>query len=51
MFAHLFSPGRIGTMETRNRLVFTAMGNALANTDGTVSERDIHFYAARAKGA
>ena len=37
MFAHLFSPGRIGTMETRNRLVFTAMGNALANTDGTVS--------------
>jgi 2,4-dienoyl-CoA reductase-like NADH-dependent reductase (Old Yellow Enzyme family)/thioredoxin reductase len=50
VFAHLFSPGRIGTMETRNRLVFTAMGNALANTDGTVSERDIHFYAARAKG-
>lgn len=50
MFPHLFSPGRIGTMETRNRLVFTAMGNALANTDGTVSDRVIHFNTARARG-
>ncbi|ADL08293.1 FAD-dependent oxidoreductase [Thermosediminibacter oceani] len=50
MFDSLFSKGKIGTMETKNRIVFTAMGNALANNDGTVSERDIHFYGARAKG-
>ena len=50
MFDSLFSPGKIGSMETKNRVVFTAMGNALANKDGSVSERDIHFYGARAKG-
>lgn len=50
MFNHLFSEGSIGTMKTSNRVVFTAMGNAFANTDGTVSEKDIHFYGARAKG-
>lgn len=50
MFDHLFSEGTIGTMKTSNRVVFTAMGNAFAHTDGTVSETDIHFYGARAKG-
>lgn len=50
MFDNLFTKGKIGTMETKNRIAFTAMGNALANTDGTVSEKDIHFYGARAKG-
>lgn len=50
MFESLFSKGKIGTMETKNRIVFTAMGNALANTDGTVSEKDIYFYEERAKG-
>lgn len=50
MFDGLLSKGKIGTMETRNRIVMTAMGNALANNDGTVSQRDINFYGARAKG-
>jgi 2,4-dienoyl-CoA reductase-like NADH-dependent reductase (Old Yellow Enzyme family)/thioredoxin reductase len=50
VFESLFSKGKIGTMETKNRIVFTSMGNALANTDGTVSEKDIYFYGARAKG-
>lgn len=50
MFDNLFSAGKIGTMEIKNRVVFTSMGNALANTDGTISEKDIHFYGARAKG-
>lgn len=50
MLKHLFSSGRIGTMETRNRIVMTAMGNYLANPDGSVSDKDIAFYGARAKG-
>ncbi|SNR87880.1 2,4-dienoyl-CoA reductase [Anaerovirgula multivorans] len=50
MLKNLFSQGKIGTMETKNRIVMTAMGNYLANTDGTVSEEDIAFYSARAKG-
>jgi 2,4-dienoyl-CoA reductase-like NADH-dependent reductase (Old Yellow Enzyme family)/thioredoxin reductase len=50
MFKHLFSEGIIGSMKTKNRIVMTAMGNHLANSDGSVSERDISFYGARAKG-
>ena len=50
MFPHLFSEGEIGKMQTKNRIVMTAMGNHLANTDGSVSERDIAFYGARARG-
>lgn len=50
MFDHLLREGTIGSMKTKNRVVFTAMGNAFANTDGTVSETDLAFYGARAKG-
>lgn len=50
MYNNLFSSGKIGTMKSKNRIVMTAMGNYLANTDGTVSEEDIAFYTARAKG-
>lgn len=50
MFKHLFSPGQIGSMKLKNRIVMSPMGNYLANPDGTVSEADIAFYSARAKG-
>lgn len=50
MFPHLFSAGKLGNMKTKNRIVMTAMGNHLANSDGSVSERDIAFYGARARG-
>lgn len=50
MLENLFSPGKIGTMETKNRIVFTPMGNYLANPDGSVSDKDIAFYGERAKG-
>lgn len=49
-FPHLLSPGRIGSLELKNRLMQTAMGTNLANEDGTVSEDSIGFYAARAAG-
>lgn len=50
MYQKLFSPKKIGTMNVRNRIVMTAMGNHLAAPDGCVSEADIAFYGARAKG-
>ncbi|SCM79433.1 NADH oxidase [uncultured Pleomorphomonas sp.] len=50
MFTHLFSKGRIGTLELKNRVVMSPMGNYLANADGSVSDADIAFYTARAKG-
>lgn len=50
MFTHIFSKGRIGTLELKNRVVMSPMGNYLANPDGSVSDADIAFYTARAKG-
>ncbi|UWG96675.1 FAD-dependent oxidoreductase [Dehalobacter sp. DCM] len=50
MYPNLFATGKIGTLDLKNRIVMTPMGNALSNTDGTVSEELIAFYAARAKG-
>ncbi|CAN7489917.1 FAD-dependent oxidoreductase [Phenylobacterium sp. LjRoot225] len=47
---HLLSPGRIGTLELKNRLFQTAMGTNLAHHDGSISEESIAFYAARAAG-
>lgn len=50
MYRNLFSEIRIGNRTIKNRIVMTAMGNHLAGSDGAVSDRDIAFYAARAKG-
>lgn len=47
---NLFNPGRIGTLEVRNRIVMNAMGTWLENVDGSVSDRLITFYETRAKG-
>ena len=46
----LFSPIQMGTMELKNRIVMAPMGVNYAEPDGTVSEREIAYYAARAKG-
>lgn len=50
MYNRLFSKLNIGKMTVPNRIVMTAMGNHLANPDGTVSEADLAFYGARARG-
>jgi 2,4-dienoyl-CoA reductase-like NADH-dependent reductase (Old Yellow Enzyme family)/thioredoxin reductase len=49
-FAALFSPARIGTMEVKNRFVVPAILSGLANPDGTVSDRLIDYWVARARG-
>ncbi|MFC2021657.1 FAD-dependent oxidoreductase [Chloroflexota bacterium] len=46
----LFESGKIGQMELKNRLVMAAMGNGLTELDGRLSQRQIDFYTARAKG-
>lgn len=50
MFNNLFSKGKIGSMETKNRIVMTPMGIHLGNPDGSMSDETVAFYAARAKG-
>jgi 2,4-dienoyl-CoA reductase (NADPH2) len=49
-YPHLLSPGRIGSLELRNRIVLAAMGTNFASTDGHCTERLIAYYEARAKG-
>lgn len=46
----LFSPANINQLTLKNRLVMTPMGCGLANTDGTITDEFIAYYAERAKG-
>ena len=49
-YPHLLSPGRIGTMELRNRIISCPMGDRLANDDGSVSDAHLSYFEARARG-
>ncbi|PLW68792.1 FAD-dependent oxidoreductase [Pseudohalioglobus lutimaris] len=49
-FGKLLSPGKIGSMSLRNRIVLAAMGSNFANTDGSCSERLLAYYEERARG-
>ncbi|MBP0047475.1 FAD-dependent oxidoreductase [Marinobacterium sp. AK62] len=49
-FQHLFIPGKIGSMELKNRILMAPMGSNYAEQDGTCGERIQAFYEARAKG-
>ncbi len=49
-FKHLLSPGRIGSLQLRNRIFMTPMGSNLADEDGITGERIRAYYAERAKG-
>ena len=50
IYKNLFSKGKIGNLELKNRIVMTPMENCLNNKDATVSDEMIAFYAERAKG-
>lgn len=47
---HLLQPGRIGRLETRNRIVMAPMGSNFAEADGHCTERIQAYYEARARG-
>ena len=49
-FPTMFSPVQIGSVTVPNRFVVPPMGNNLANTDGSLSDRSLSYYKARAKG-
>lgn len=46
----LFTPGRIGTLELKNRIIMAPMAPQSADYDGYVNEKTINYYVARAKG-
>ena len=49
-YQQLLSPGRIGALQLRNRIVLAAMGSNFADASGHCNERLIAYYEARAKG-
>jgi len=49
-YPHLLGPGRIGSMELRNRLVMSPMETMYGTPDGLPSERTVAYFAARAAG-
>jgi 2,4-dienoyl-CoA reductase-like NADH-dependent reductase (Old Yellow Enzyme family)/NADPH-dependent 2,4-dienoyl-CoA reductase/sulfur reductase-like enzyme len=49
-FKALLGPGRIGRIETRNRIVMAPMGSYLGGADGHITERHKRFYEERARG-
>jgi 2,4-dienoyl-CoA reductase-like NADH-dependent reductase (Old Yellow Enzyme family)/thioredoxin reductase len=49
-FPALFQSGSIGTLILKNRLIMAAMGNALADNNGNVTDALLEHYRARAKG-
>lgn len=46
----LLEPGKIGTMEVKNRFIVPPMGTNLANYDGYVTDEMIEYYRRRAAG-
>lgn len=49
-YPHLLAPGRIGSMELRNRLVMSPMETMYGTPDGLPSDRTVAYFAARAAG-
>ncbi|MEP9362536.1 FAD-dependent oxidoreductase [Nocardioides sp. CN2-186] len=49
-FEHLLRPGRIGTMELRNRIVMSPMETMYGTPEGLPSDRTVAYFATRAAG-
>ena len=49
-YTKLFEPGKIGSLELKNRIVMPAMGCSLAESTGEAGARMIKYYADRARG-
>lgn len=49
-YPHIFTPGRVGNLTLKNRIVMAPMGTMLSSAGGEITEDFIAYYAARAKG-
>jgi 2,4-dienoyl-CoA reductase-like NADH-dependent reductase (Old Yellow Enzyme family)/thioredoxin reductase len=49
-YTKFLSPGKIGTLELKNRSVFPAMGTSYSNADGTIPQKTIDYHVRRAMG-
>lgn len=49
-FPHLFTPGRIGSLEIRNRIISSPMERNYCTAEGRITQRYIDYLEARARG-
>ncbi len=49
-FSHLLQPGRIGSLQLKNRMAVAAMGVNLAEEDGSCGERILTYHQRQAQG-
>ncbi len=49
-FKKIFEPTRIGQMQLKNRIVMPPMGTNYAEKGGSISQRTLDYYEARARG-
>lgn len=49
-FLHLFTPGKIGSMEVRNRIIGSPMERNYCTAEGRVTQRYIDYLEARSQG-
>lgn len=49
-YEKLFTAGKIGRLELKNRIVMPAMATALANSTGEISDRLLRYFEERARG-
>src|SRR5512147_555439 len=49
-FPKLFEPGRIGSIQLKNRVIKAPQHTGLANPDGSITERILRYYREVAQG-
>lgn len=49
-YKHLLSPGKLGPLELKNRIILSPMGDNFADTEGFCTEQMQAYYEARAAG-
>ena len=50
LFPNLCSPGRIGSLDLKNRIVKAPQSTGMSNIDGSVSDRLVRYYREQARG-
>ena len=49
-YRQLFTPGEIGRLKTKNRVIMAALSTGFASSAGEVTERLVNYYRERAAG-
>lgn len=49
-YERLFSPGKIGTCEIKNRIILSPFNKNFSNRDGSITYRQIDYFVERAEG-